>query len=562
MITHITLKNFKKVKQFDSDLGKINILVGANNSGKSSVLQGIQFTIMAEVSRRYLNRDTTVPQEKLFYSPASNFTVLRHDGPYTNYSGNTSELILTDDSNPAETFGITLKKGRNYGNISISVSSNNKFRQTVTSFNNLYSTYTPGLSGICLREKMIGKAVLRNAAANGDANLYLRNIIYYVSLDKNLDKINELIGKIFDSSKLSVEFNPDNDTDIIVNVISDGKSVPIELCGTGLLQVIQIMAYSIYFKPKLLLLDEPDEHLHPNNQILLCKALKLLVEEYDLQIILSTHSRHIISFMEGEAKYIWMKNGKICDEKIEPLYYNLLFDLGALDTFDGVIKGKFRNVILTEDTDITFMQILLTANNIDLDKTLIYPYKTCGQLDSAILVGNFIKRLAANCNVIIHRDRDFMTEEEVNVIKNKIISEALIPWITRNSDIEAYFTTEKHLSLVTGKEPTEIKLWLNELLKNNHVEIQDAFKNKRNEVKNILYRDGRLKKNADITWPDTLKLFGNNIPTSLANVKGKFLLKKINGAMHEFVDREIKVATKSDALIDPEIKALFDNNNH
>ena len=27
MITHITLKNFKKVKQFDSDLGKINILV-------------------------------------------------------------------------------------------------------------------------------------------------------------------------------------------------------------------------------------------------------------------------------------------------------------------------------------------------------------------------------------------------------------------------------------------------------------------------------------------------------------------------------------------------------
>lgn len=32
--------------------------------------------------------------------------------------------------------------------------------------------------------------------------------------------------------------------------------------------------------------------------------------------------------------------------------------------------------------------------------------------------------------------------------------------------------------------------------------------------------------------------------------------------MHEFVDREIKVATKSDALIDPEIKALFDNNNH
>ena len=37
MIAHITLNSFKKVKKFDSDLDKINILVGANNSGKSSV---------------------------------------------------------------------------------------------------------------------------------------------------------------------------------------------------------------------------------------------------------------------------------------------------------------------------------------------------------------------------------------------------------------------------------------------------------------------------------------------------------------------------------------------
>lgn len=561
MIAHITLNNFKKVKKFDSDLDKINILVGANNSGKSSVLQGIQFTIMAEVARRYFNRDTTVPQEKLFYSPSSDFTVLRHNNPYTNYSGNTSELVLKDDSVPAETFSITLKKGRNYGNISIAASSNNKFRQTVTSFNNLYSTYTPGLSGICLREKMIGKAVLRNAAANGDANLYLRNIIYYVSKGGNLDKINDLIGKIFDSTKLSVDFNPDNDTDIIVNVVSGGKLIPIELCGTGLLQVIQIMAYSIYFQPKLLLLDEPDEHLHPNNQILLCKALKLLVEEYSLQIILSTHSRHIISAMEGDAKYIWMKNGEICNEKIEPTYYNLLFDLGALDTFDDVIRGKYRNIVLTEDSDITYMQTLLKANNIDLNTTLIYPYKTCEQLESAILVGDFIKKAAPNCNVIIHRDRDFMTDDEVNVIKDKITAESLIPWITRYSDIEAYFTTREHLSIITGKDLAEINSWLTDILTKNHVDIQAEFQNKRNNVKNKLYRDGKLKKNNSISWHDTINLFGKSVPTSLKNVKGKFLLRKINGSILEFAGKVIKVATETEALKDSDIQTLFVHNN-
>ena len=408
---------------------------------------------------------------------------------------------------------------------------------------------------------MIGKAVLRNAAANGDANLYLRNIIYYVSQGGNLDKINNLIGKIFDSTKLSVDFNPDNDTDIIVNVVSGGKLIPIELCGTGLLQVIQIMAYSIYFQPKLLLLDEPDEHLHPNNQILLCKALKLLVEEYNLQIILSTHSRHIISAMEGDAKYIWMKNGEICKEKIELTYYNLLFDLGALDTFDDVIRGKYRNIVLTEDSDITYMQTLLKANNIDLNTTLIYPYKTCEQLESAILVGDFIKKAAPNCNVIIHRDRDFMTDDEVNVIKDKITAESLIPWITRYSDIEAYFTTEKHLSIITGKDLAEINSWLTDILTKNHVDIQAEFQNKRNNVKNKLYRDGKLKKNNSISWPDTINLFGKSVPTSLKNVKGKFLLRKINGSILEFAGKVIKVATETEALKDSDIQTLFVHNN-
>lgn len=557
MISHVTLKNFKKVKKFDSDLDKINILVGANNSGKSSVLQGIQFTIMAEVAKKYLNRNSTVPQEKLFYSPSADFTVLRHGSPYTNYSGNTSELILVDDSENKESFSITLNKGRNYGNISISVNGYNKFRQTVTSFNNLYSTYTPGLSGVSLKEKIVGKAVLRNAAANGDANLYLRNIIYYVAQEGKLQELNNLIKQVFVNTQLNVDFNPDNDIDILVEVNSSGHVIPIELCGTGLLQAIQIMAYSIYFKPKLLLLDEPDEHLHPNNQLLLCNALKLLSDEYDLQIILSTHSRHMIAAMEGFAKYIWMKNGAICEEKIEPSYYNLLFDLGALDTFDDVIKGKYRNVVLTEDTNISYMETLLKANKIDLSKVLIYSYKTSGQIDSAILVGCFIKKSSLNCNVIIHRDRDFMTDEEVSIVTNKIIDNDLTPWITVFSDIEAYFTTPQHLANITGKEQFEIMSWINKLLKDNHVEIQTDFVHKRDEIKQKFYRDGKLKGKDSIAFPDTVALLGKDVPTNTKNVKGKFLLKKLNGDRINFLGKEVKLDVESNALEDKTIQDIF-----
>lgn len=55
MITHVKLDLFKNVTDFDTDLDKINVLVGANNSGKSSVLQGIHFSILAgvEAKRRH-----------------------------------------------------------------------------------------------------------------------------------------------------------------------------------------------------------------------------------------------------------------------------------------------------------------------------------------------------------------------------------------------------------------------------------------------------------------------------------------------------------------------------
>jgi Recombinational DNA repair ATPase (RecF pathway) len=198
-IKHITLEAFKNVTSFDTDLDKINVLVGANNSGKSSVLQGIHFSILAEAVRRNIGRET-VPQQSLLYLPSSDFTLLRHGTPYTNYSGSTSKLIITGDTfsdgENADAFSITISKGKNFGNISIKSRPNNPFRQLVTSYTDLYSIYVPGLSGIPLEEKLHTKAVIRSATANGDANLYLRNVLYYINENHDLQKLNALIESV------------------------------------------------------------------------------------------------------------------------------------------------------------------------------------------------------------------------------------------------------------------------------------------------------------------------------------------------------------------------------
>ena len=552
MIKTLILKNFKRIKNFNTPLEMINVLVGANNSGKSSVLQGIYFTIMAEVVRRRLDRKT-VPQEKLLYLPTLDFSILRNDSPYTNYSGATSCLTLMS-SDGDETFTINLSKGRNYGNISIETSNNNKFRQAVTSYKELFCAYTPGLSGIPYAEKLVGKAVLRNAAANGDANLYLRNIIYYISQEKKLSQLNSLIQKVFPKTTIKLHFNPDEDINIGIDVYNGTNDLPLELCGTGLLQVIQIMAYNTFFTPKLLLLDEPDEHLHPNNQILLCKAIELLVNELGVQVILSTHSRHIISALEESAKFIWLKDGKISNQPFSSNYYNVLSDLGALDSFDGVIKGVYKTVVLTEDTEKKYIQLLLKVNGFPPSTTLVCSYKTCSQLEAALIAGNFIKGLAPNCKIIIHRDRDFMTDPEVQYIVNKIKNEGFSPWITKGSDIESYFVSDNHIANVTGKTISEVSDWIQNIINKDSIEIQHRFETKRAEIKQRLYVDNKLKTDKSIECPSFETLFGKSIDKK--NVKGKYLMKKINTEVLSFAGKAFDLLQETPALQDANIQNL------
>ena len=43
MINKITIDNFKSINHIELELDRINILIGGNNSGKTSILQAIQF---------------------------------------------------------------------------------------------------------------------------------------------------------------------------------------------------------------------------------------------------------------------------------------------------------------------------------------------------------------------------------------------------------------------------------------------------------------------------------------------------------------------------------------
>ena len=116
MINKIELSDFKNVQSFSTELNSINILIGENNSGKSCVLQGIHFSLMAESVRRKTSTDT-VRESDLLYLPSSELIYLRHNQPYTVSTGKNSTLNVymkeKDDSETDEQISISIRKGRN-----------------------------------------------------------------------------------------------------------------------------------------------------------------------------------------------------------------------------------------------------------------------------------------------------------------------------------------------------------------------------------------------------------------------------------------------------------------
>jgi predicted ATP-dependent endonuclease of OLD family len=57
MITQVTITRFKTIKEITLPLQRINVLIGANNSGKSSILQAMQFAVSVAQTLRVLDTD-------------------------------------------------------------------------------------------------------------------------------------------------------------------------------------------------------------------------------------------------------------------------------------------------------------------------------------------------------------------------------------------------------------------------------------------------------------------------------------------------------------------------
>jgi ABC-type cobalamin/Fe3+-siderophores transport system ATPase subunit len=530
-LTGVRIEYFKRLREIEVRLGRLNVLVGGNNSGKSSLLQAIHFGVTAATAARQTGRETFT-QDALLYCPAADFTELRHGEPYLNQSNFGVLRFIAKHLPTGEDldYQVTLYRARNEGNVGCRRRGDVRLGQLVTDDESPFSIYVPGLAGIPRSEQFRSEGVIRRGVAGGDANLYLRNVLFLIKEKGRMDRLVSRMRHVFPDFWIDVKFDPRRSVEIEVRVSTTGefgRVCVLDLAGTGVLQALQIFSYITLFEPRLLLLDEPDAHLHANNQALLARAMISATAEFETQIVCSTHSRHLVDALHDDAHFVWLRSGELAEQGGHLPRLPLLLDLGAVDGMDRIRAGEVDWFVLSEDSDYSMLKVLLASAGFNVARCEIRSYAASSRLEAAIELASYIRDESPRTRVLIHRDRDFMTVDEVDRVKEKIMRSGAHPFITRGSDVESYFVDPEHIAVISGSTASDVREWLDALATSWHVVLQHQFTRKRDDVKATLYRgrsDGA---------PDTADLLGRVVPLSAEKRMGKEMLRRCRDASRD-----------------------------
>ncbi len=545
---NVIIERFKNLESVELFIDGICLLVGGNNAGKSSVLQAIQFGVSVAQTSAIQggtwsdNRlSTSIGQSDLVYSPIKDVLSLARNGKLKEQE---TEAIRITYKDSGEETRVTVRKGRNK-NILLELVGK-PLGAKLQSIQSPYCALVTGLAGIPSEEEFETNIVVRKAAAKGDSNSIFRNILLQLKNKKQKWQLfQKQIGRIFPGYSVNVTFDPNMDETINCTVIKSNVTYPIDTCGTGVLQAIQIFSYINLFEPKLLLLDEPDSHLHPNNQKQLAREL-IEASHSGLNVIVSTHSKHLVEALIDSSNLVWLSKGSK-QPNVEDYELKSLLEIGALNVGERI--GNPEYIFLTEDENHRILEIILESNGYDLNECDVVSYSGCTQTKTAVALINHLRKSNPNAKYAVHRDRDFMNNDDLNKYKCLFEKMGVRVFFPKGNDLEFYFCKPAHIVAscdVNDEISSEIVLAAFQERKNKLVE---KYVNTR--IENA--KKAGVQVNAGLISVECNDAMTN--PDSIA-VHGKILLK---GIRDELQRRKIadRLMSNSDALYSDELGMLW-----
>jgi len=350
-IRRIRLKNILGFEDSSVYPDAFSVLVGANNSGKSSLMRVVAFAqtllrvhFMHEdgdevvLARGRNLDDALLPVPRV---PDLWFKGIRRVG--NEWVMAEAELEFEDGT--IVSFGM---KGP-FGHATSRLLMNQRIHRGVyDSLTEYPIVYVPSSVGVVDREEYRTPARIGSLIAGGRAHEVLRNLLFDLQQQDRLDEVTRILTEYFAGSIESVSFNLASDEFIHVTYREDSHH-DLFSAGAGFLQVLQLVTFLIHARPGILLVDEPDAHLHTSLQRVVVDILRKVSQELAVQVMVATHSKEIINYVDpGELLVIDRKQREMKGLGEHESAISVLESLGSVDSIDAYQVITQRKVLLVE----------------------------------------------------------------------------------------------------------------------------------------------------------------------------------------------------------------------
>lgn len=438
MIHKLILKNFKRIKEEVFEFNNFDLIVGANNSGKSTALQALsiwQYCVdQFALSNRKGSRGIQVVLPNFTALPLPEFNLLWTDRigqASNNFIYIEIDVYWRDDHNNEQNFCTQMRYQSPQAVFAIPKNGWSDFSEktNLPSFPRI--VYVPPFSGLEPHEPWMDDGNVRQKIGKAQPGSVLRNLLFRV-IDvegvalKNNEGWREIRNCIQNWFGIDLQV-PDYEKGISVEIKSEykvnKKSFDIISGGSGFHQILTLLAF-VHGYPKIttLLFDEPDAHLHVNLQRQIVNYFKTKPGK---QFIIATHSEEFIKGVEIDS-ILSILSGK---PKRVQSSHEVLYALSEIDNIDVVRTEQSPYILYVEGEDD---ERLLSVWAEKLGKTNVYqrfyPYILGGStkkemLNKADKHYKALKQIVPNVKRAILLDYDSdevaLKPEQVNLVLNE-----------------------------------------------------------------------------------------------------------------------------------------------
>ena len=421
-ITKVTYHRFKKYRDIEITLHDgVSLMAGGNSSGKTSILQGLAIwefcrtvletergrpSICAGSSNQGVGigddefSPVTVPSLKHLWTNLKTQKIDEADG-YTLWI----QVDWMDDDSIEKhiRIGLSLVNDRLFIR---TLSSNVTVQERVPRI-----AYIPPFAGISSKEPRYTPAMIRRFIGEGLPGAVLRNVLldHYIANERKreeerkktgikrlrssflkklrksdpYERLTKLLNTVFSYGLRVKEFSDIYHTHITVEAfkgeIRSGRFqrlnnyTPRDLMveGSGFLQWLTVLALTLDPEITMVLLDEPDAHLHPALQEELLRELREIAEQFSKQVLYSTHSAELIK-CEEHSRILNANKKRPCYLNTRDQKISLLAGIGSEYTprFADIERHK-RILFVENESDANILRKAATKSGQPLSDTFV-----------------------------------------------------------------------------------------------------------------------------------------------------------------------------------------------